>query len=733
MRSTCQIAGLFFILIPGVFYLATISPTIDYRDSPEFVDTAFTLGISHPAGFPTYNLLAKGWTFLPLGSVAFKISLFSSVFACLALACLYGAALRLLGMFYPEAGGNRMILSAALPVGFLAFCLPFWLQATVAEVYTLHAFFVALIIFLLLLWMDQKDVRLLYAAALVFGLSSGNHATSAFILPSILVLFFCLNRENSLRHLSVSILFFLVGLSVYLYLPVRSLAEPSIDWGNPETLKSFLYQVTDRKDAETHFSYFRKNLLPGGVSEDIAFGTALKGLFGRVWVTLWNLLQDLGKHLSLVSALGFLAGGVLCYRKSLPVFWFFLLLAGFNVAFFAGWREESYFPTYIVASLLTSVFIYEVLCNRVSQKVSETDTRADPDKTGVNWRRIIFVGLILLVPWAAVKNFYQADRSRYYFGETLLKRAYLSLEDHSVFVPGISWFNFYYHNDVMRLRDDVTAIKAWDFLGEDPASLLTRKRYPDLVLPEPSRHSFNSREEASRYVDEFFALNGKSRPVLVEQNLIFLDQLALADRLEPNRNLFLKYAVSPSNAVSSSGPDPAFAEFKVFLTDELKKPGIQSDPEWANKPSFYIPSFADYYHSKGMYSDERDVLGVMRDFLGHGGPDWRFKMADNLILDGKITEARKFLEEGRALFGEHYLTPLAEGLLLRAAGDVRGSIEAIRRSADMNRTAFRPRLELAVSYRLQGNTSRAFAEKEEAEKRVVNLRQLKRLRRLFND
>jgi hypothetical protein len=68
----------FLILIPGCFYLSTLAPSIGYQDTPEFVDTSFAMGISHPADFPAYNLIAKAITFyrwfpMPSGSISFPL------------------------------------------------------------------------------------------------------------------------------------------------------------------------------------------------------------------------------------------------------------------------------------------------------------------------------------------------------------------------------------------------------------------------------------------------------------------------------------------------------------------------------------------------------------------------------------------------------------------------------------------------------------------------------------
>jgi transmembrane protein TMEM260 (protein O-mannosyltransferase) len=96
-----------FLFLSWFVYLSTLSPTIFYRDTPELVDTAFTLGISHPAGFPIYNLMAKAVTFFPMGSIPFKVNLFSSLMGGLALLALYMASVSLLRVLAgPEDSGN---------------------------------------------------------------------------------------------------------------------------------------------------------------------------------------------------------------------------------------------------------------------------------------------------------------------------------------------------------------------------------------------------------------------------------------------------------------------------------------------------------------------------------------------------------------------------------------------------------------------------------------------------
>ena len=140
-RSTQMVAwalGLFALTF--VIYLSTLSPTVGEADSFEFQVVSHTLGIAHPTGYPLYILLGKLFTLLPIGNVAYRVNLISPLFASLAIVCLYLCLVRL-------THHQATSLLAALT---FAFSRTMWSQAVIAEVYTLNAFFVALVLYLLL-------------------------------------------------------------------------------------------------------------------------------------------------------------------------------------------------------------------------------------------------------------------------------------------------------------------------------------------------------------------------------------------------------------------------------------------------------------------------------------------------------------------------------------------------------------------------------------------------------
>lgn len=533
-----------------------------------------------------------------------------------------------------------------------------------------------------------------------------------------------------MKNLGLTSLIFLVGFSVYLYLPIRSMAEPLIDWGNPETFQGFFDQVTDRRHAELHFSELNE---PSSQDQlPLLQSLGLKTLSGisKVNFVFTQLVRDLARQFTWMMVIGFIGGAILCARKNLPLFLFLFLITAVNASFFVGWREESYFPSYIVACLWAAIFYYWLLCEKLGSQYKEIEgfvssTNGQQKKTA-RFSVVAILGACTL--WLVITNFFKVDRSNSYFAETLLKKELLSLDDESILVTEISWFNMAYHLDVMRLRDDVALVKAADFLEADPPSFLTSKRYPYLQLPDQDKHRFDSRENAFNYMMEFFRNNAENRPVIIEQNWILFKEFPLAEELLPHRNLLLKFPSYKKTPNSPSHSLEGFNEFKDWLEEELKKPGLQREPKWISKIIFYLPSFADHFHATARYKEEREVLKVLYDFLGLRGPEWHLKMVDNLILDGKKKEGKRQWEEMRNLFPEKYQTYLAEGLVLKSEEQYDGAIRSFNHALETDPDAFRPNLEKSLVWLASGNKERTLLALRAARGKLKTLKELKQIR-----
>lgn len=235
-------------------YVLTLAPglTLDNygTDGGDLIAAAYHLGVPHPTGYPTYTLLAWLFTRLPMGVVAYRVNLLSAVCAAGAVVLFFRLVQRLL----PDLAGAEdpasplVLLLPAASALTLAFSSLLWSQAVITEVYALLAFLAALLLWLLLRWRAGAADRCLYLAALVLGLGLGNHVTLIFAAPAALVLLWPQRRRwLRPRLLLVALALFLLGLSVYAYLPLAARHRPPVNWGNPQTWRGFLWLVTARQ------------------------------------------------------------------------------------------------------------------------------------------------------------------------------------------------------------------------------------------------------------------------------------------------------------------------------------------------------------------------------------------------------------------------------------------------------------------------------------------------------
>ncbi len=173
-------------------YVRTLAPSLLYGDSAEFQTIAYTVGMGHPTGYPVYVLLAKLFTFLPVGDIAYRVNLLSAVAAALTVSLVY-LILRKLGAWQ---------IPAALSVFFLTFAELFWKHASIAEIYTTSAACLAFIFYCVLAWSESGNSPWLFAAGLFGGLSLGIHTTVS-----------------------------LSGIAIFLYLTIST--RQKVNWAQP--------------------------------------------------------------------------------------------------------------------------------------------------------------------------------------------------------------------------------------------------------------------------------------------------------------------------------------------------------------------------------------------------------------------------------------------------------------------------------------------------------------------
>lgn len=233
-------------------YTLTCAPTVTWGDSGELIVVGATLSIPHPPGHPLYALLAHAFSWIPFGSVAWRVNWMSAVFGAAAVVLVFelvSDTLRRLG-----APGRRADASAALAAGMFGLTQGLWASSTAAETTTLHAAFMAAVCWLVLriTWEQPQGralTRALAVAGFAYGFSASNHVAGIFLFPAFatVLLLRCGRQVLHPRNMAVILGCGMVGLLPYLYLPLRSLQNPVIDWGNPETLSNFWWVVSAKQ------------------------------------------------------------------------------------------------------------------------------------------------------------------------------------------------------------------------------------------------------------------------------------------------------------------------------------------------------------------------------------------------------------------------------------------------------------------------------------------------------
>src|SRR5881394_1154373 len=288
-----------------ILYVATLAPTTQFWDTSEYIAAAYVLGIPHPPGNPLFTLIAHTWGLMPLAAAyAERINLLAAVTSAVAAGCWFLVGERWMRSWVPARLPRRLAAVAGALCAATAFTV--WNQSVVNEkVYTLSLLSIALVLWLIVRWDDQPpgeghDHHLLMIVYLL-ALTSTNHMMGVLVGPVVMVLLyppfkrerpvglaarrvewsqwlvFCsayalivgsgLESSTPLKlaavlFVAVSVyalayarngdfalavlLVAAVGVSVYLFLPIRAAHFPAINEGEPTT-RAALWDVLTRQ------------------------------------------------------------------------------------------------------------------------------------------------------------------------------------------------------------------------------------------------------------------------------------------------------------------------------------------------------------------------------------------------------------------------------------------------------------------------------------------------------
>jgi hypothetical protein len=230
----------------------TLAPSVTFFDSGEFMTAIYSLGSAHSPGYPFFINYAKPFTYLPFGSIAFRINVATAVSAGAACYAVYllityiiaGETLSVdsrLSDLYKRLTG----LAAALS---FAFTPRLWLQSNHDKPYPIIAFIAAVVFFLILRWREtykegEERPAYIYLGAFLCGLGFGAHQTMVLMVPvyAFMIVVTDWRILARIKEMILAVAFAALGFAVHIHIPVRASRNPLLNWGDAKTLDQFLW------------------------------------------------------------------------------------------------------------------------------------------------------------------------------------------------------------------------------------------------------------------------------------------------------------------------------------------------------------------------------------------------------------------------------------------------------------------------------------------------------------
>ncbi len=268
-----------------IAYVRTMLPGLAFGDWGEMQTVPHVLGVAHPTGYPTYVLLAWAAQLVPVGTVAARANLLSAVLVAGSV-----AVASLILMRLGVRPGLAVIGSVAIGATGTV-----WSAATVAEVNPLHLLLVALLIHRALIWEARRRRSDVLVGGLLLGLALGNHLLILFVAPFIVAFVAWVGRDVIVSRLGQVLAgagAVVLGLSVYLTVPLAAALGPPLAYNHPVTLDAF-WALVSGAQFRSQFLFLAPSgfstlltAVPALWSTVVSRGSVALGLLGVVGLAL---------------------------------------------------------------------------------------------------------------------------------------------------------------------------------------------------------------------------------------------------------------------------------------------------------------------------------------------------------------------------------------------------------------------------------------------------------------
>jgi len=377
------LVGALALGVPLLAYIKTLTPTVPFWDSGEFIATSYILGLPHPPGNPVYTMLGRMMTFLPFATVAWRVNFMSALAS--ALCCFFTFLFTTRALERTFGGRPTSVaqwiagrLGGLVAAYFIAFASSYWDSAIEAEVYSLSSAMIAFVIWLSFRWWDGIGKRgndlLLVLIPFLLAVSTGIHLGTILVAPGLVVLlamirpgifngrfwasaailgfflflvvfnevkdwnlpsglfvlllgvivaFYGLNRKTMVRNNLATwwVLAIVAGFTVQFFLLIRSQQMPHINEGMPATIETWKDYLLRKQYGPTNPFVRRADLW-----------YQIEHMYLRyVWqqFPIVNGLGSLGENslpvrlLNAIPYFLFFTGAIWNFRRDKTTFWFF--------------------------------------------------------------------------------------------------------------------------------------------------------------------------------------------------------------------------------------------------------------------------------------------------------------------------------------------------------------------------------------------------------------------------
>jgi hypothetical protein len=305
-----NISLLLLLLLLPILYLSTLARSLVLGDPTEYTFIANILGIAHPPGYAFITLVGHLFqTLIPIGDPIWRMHLLAAVAAVLACLFVLGIVRTVFSVRYSVFSG----VIAALLVGT---AVNIWQHAIHANPHIITGTFLMANLYFLTKWWAENEGRRqkvdgrrrsdkwLYIFSLSAGLGVTHHPLTVFGFPAytLFILWVMVGTQRYAQHkpaltqrisaflfsewrtVLVMLGFALLGLSVWLYYPLRS---PTTPFGptTMNTLEGFLAHVLARGLSDS-LPYYSLVELPHRV---LVFWTLLRLQYGLPFIALAGL------------------------------------------------------------------------------------------------------------------------------------------------------------------------------------------------------------------------------------------------------------------------------------------------------------------------------------------------------------------------------------------------------------------------------------------------------------